>query len=73
MKINTILIILFLIITLFLLFTKIRIEGHDNGALIQLVAKDPQDAYLVGDSWKHYRKDYWYTYPYSYCNWKFYL
>lgn len=73
MKINIILIILFLIITLFLLFTKIHIEGHDSGALIQLVAKDPQDAYLVGDAWKHYRNDYWYTYPYSYCNWKFYL
>lgn len=44
-----------------------KVEGH-NGALVQLVAKGPQDTYLTGDAWKYY--PWWfngaYDYPYRY-------
>src|SRR3989304_3999463 len=32
---------------------KKKVEGSDVGALIQLYAKDEQDAYLTGDAWKY--------------------
>lgn len=71
---NSIIVIIIVIIILFLLwklfFKEKSIEGHDSGALIQLVAKDVQDSYLTGDAWKYYPYYYPYYnpdyYPYDY-------
>ena len=39
-------------------------ESFSNGAILQLIAKGPQDTYLTGDAWKYI--PYWYYggYPY---------
>ena len=34
-------------------------ESFSNGAILQLIAKGPQDTYLTGDAWKP-----WWGYPY---------
>jgi len=61
---QNIIIILFTILmfVLILMYSK-RKENYNMGALIQLVAKDPQDSYLTGDAWKYYPP---YGYPYGY-------
>ena len=45
------------------LFQEDRVEAQ-NGALLQLVAKGPQDTYLTGDAWKY--APWWYYGPYYY-------
>ena len=66
-----IIIIIFFIIALITLFDYHgnQKEGY-NGALLQLVAKGPQDTYLTGDAWK-YIPPYYYGYggyPYFWYN-----
>ncbi len=61
MTIDLVIIVLVTLILLFVLYKETRVEHHDSGAIIQLMAKDPQDSYLTGDAWKYYPP---YFYPY---------
>lgn len=48
-------IIILIILTILLIFLfSYRLEHHDSGALIQLMAKDQQDMYLTGDVYGYY-------------------
>lgn len=47
-------IILFVLVILLLLYRLSTIEHHDSGAIIQLVSKDSQDSYLIGNAWEYY-------------------
>lgn len=57
--------ILFIVIALLalLLISTRKKEKYNQGALIQLFAKGPQDTYLTGDAWK-YIPWYYGSYPY---------
>jgi len=55
-------IIVLIFITIFIIFINNDIKEHHNGALIQLVAKGPQDTYLTDDAWK-YIPSWFYNYP----------
>lgn len=59
----TIIVIIVIILVLIVLST--RKEGYE-GALIQLMAKGPQDTYLTGDAWKYIPWWYYGNYPYPY-------
>lgn len=59
---NTILKLVLFIIVLGFFYNNNGLKEHYNGALIQLMAKGPQDTYLTGDAEKWMR----YYYPYSY-------
>lgn len=54
--------LLFIIVLAVVLFTSSdKKEGYNQGALIQLFAKGPQDTYLTGDAWK-YIPPFYYNY-----------
>lgn len=42
-----------IIITITFFIFMVRKEKYSQGALVQLYAKGPQDAYLTGDAWKY--------------------
>lgn len=56
-----------IVASLFLIWSQMDTIEGSNGALLQLVAKGPQDTYLTGDAWKYYPWPYYgsYRYPYS--------
>lgn len=56
---NSIIILIIVIVLIMIAF--VSKEHYNQGALIQLAAKGPQDTYLTGDAWKYI--PYWY-YPY---------
>lgn len=59
-------IIIFALIMMYLFFGQ-RKESYGDGALIQLMAKGPQDTYLTGDAWKYMYWPYYYNaWPYNY-------
>ena len=54
-------------IIVLILFQTQNYEHMGTGALIQLYAKGPQDAYLTTDTEKYYNPFYYpYAYPYAY-------
>ena len=77
---NKIIVIVLLVMIFIYVFYWNQQEGYSQAALLQLVAKGPQDTYLTGDAWKYafygpygyYGAGYpWnyahsYSYPYSY-------
>ena len=60
---NIIIIIFTVLMFVLILMYKKRQENYNMGALIQLVAKDPQDSYLTGDAWKYYPYSYGFVRP----------
>ena len=66
---NKIIIILIVICLIVLIFGQNRLVEGNNGAILQLVAKGPQDTYLTGDAWKHIP---WWYYNYPYYNYPYY-
>ena len=58
-------IIVLLVVLLILYLYKTDKEHYGEGALIQLMAKGPQDTYLTGDAWQHMYYPYFDPY-YSY-------
>ena len=63
MIVNTLVVII--IVALILYLFNIEKEHYGEGALIQLMAKGPQDTYLTGDAWKYIPPYYYgyYEYP----------
>jgi hypothetical protein len=70
-------VITLLLILLILYLYKMDKEHYSQGALIQLMAKGPQDMYMTGDAWKHmyypvydpyYGSVYGFRSPYPYYN-----